>query len=183
MSRFFRGGIPHVLIAVGASLLLASQVSAETLTGKVVGVSDGDTITVLNADHEQFKVRLSGIDAPEKAQSFGNRSKENLSRLVFGRQVDVIWNKHDRYNRIVGKVLVADTTCRSADCPREVDACLSQITAGLAWWYEKYSKEQASEDATRYHHAETEARSQQLGLWRDPNPLPPWEWRKKSRPH
>ena len=79
---------------------------SDTLSGRVVGVADGDTVTVLDANHQQHKIRLSGIDAPEKSQAFGQRSKESMSALVFGKQVDVVWDKRDRYKRIVGKVMV-----------------------------------------------------------------------------
>ena len=105
---------------------------AETLSGRVVGVSDGDTITVLDADLQQHKIRLSGIDAPEKKQPFGQRSKEHLSLLVFDKPVDVEWNKLDRYKRTIGKVMVADPSCAKTNCPKTVDAGLSQITVGLA---------------------------------------------------
>jgi endonuclease YncB( thermonuclease family) len=88
------------------SLLLVGVAHADTLLGRVVGVADGDTITVLDADRQQHKIRLQGIDAPEKAQPFGQRSKENLSRLVFNKEVRVEWKKRDRHKRIVGKVWV-----------------------------------------------------------------------------
>ena len=122
-----------------ALFLVAGPGFAATITGQVVAVSDGDTLTVLDADRAQHKIRLSGIDAPEKAQAFGERSKQNLSRLVFGKEIEVQWNKRDRYGRIVGKVLVAEVPCKAGDCPKTVDACLSQITAGLAWWYRDYA--------------------------------------------
>ena len=100
--------------------MLAANVTAraDTLSGTVVGVSDGDTITVLDADREQHKVRVAGIDAPEKSQPFGQRSKESLSRLLYGKDVDVDWRKRDRYQRIVGKVAVADPDCRARGCSK-----------------------------------------------------------------
>ena len=95
-----------------AALLLCSTwaipLHAETLRGKVIGVSDGDTITILDADKIQHKVRLAGIDAPEKSQAFGEHSKQHLGNLVFGKVVSVEWNKTDKYGRTVGKVLVND---------------------------------------------------------------------------
>ncbi len=87
-------------------LALACTANAETITGLVVGVADGDTITVLDADKVQHKIRLSGIDAPEKKQPFGNRSKESLSDLAFDKTVNVETSKRDRYGRQIGKVLV-----------------------------------------------------------------------------
>ena len=170
---------------LGCILLCAvGNAAAATLTGQVVGVSDGDTITVLDAHHQQFKIRLSGIDAPEKKQPFGQRSKQHLSDLVYGRTVDVIWRKHDRYQRIVGQVMVAHPSCLSAARPKTVDAGLRQVEAGMAWWYRKYAGEQAAEaaeDAVAYERAEGLAQSRRQGLWSEPNPVPPWEWRKARR--
>ena len=154
---------------------------ANTLHGRVVGVSDGDTITVLDASNQQHKIRLSGIDAPEKAQPFGHRSKENLSRHVFGRDVSVEWIKLDRYKRVIGKVMVADPSCREVACPKTFDACHAQITAGMAWWYTKYAKDQMREDARRYELAEQNAQARRMGLWSDPQPIPPWDWRHKGK--
>lgn len=169
--------------ALLATLMLAAGVGvrAEMLSGTVVGVSDGDTITVLDANRVQYKVRVAGIDAPEKSQPFGQRSKESLSWLVFGKDVDVEWSKRDRYQRIVGKVTVADPNCRMSTCPKILDAGFGQVSAGLAWWYRKYAREQSAEDGERYEVAEQEARSRRVGLWSDGEPTPPWDWRKRKR--
>jgi endonuclease YncB( thermonuclease family) len=158
-------------------VLVASAAYAEPLTGRVVGVSDGDTITVLDAQNQQHKIRVAGIDAPEKKQSFGQRSKEHLSDLVFGKEVDVVGNKTDRYGRTVAKVMVASRDCGEAQCPRMIDAGLGQIEAGFAWWYRKYAREQTPEDRAIYASAEIKAREAKRGLWSEPNPMPPWEWR------
>ena len=139
---------------------------AETLTGYVVGIADGDTVTVLDANRQQHKIRLAGIDAPEKAQPFGERSKQNLAALVFNKNVIVEGDKQDRYGRKVGKILINGQ-----------DANLEQVKAGMAWWYEKYRKEQSPTDQRRYEAAEQQARVQRIGLWRDANPRPPWDWR------
>jgi len=147
-------------------LLLCGIAHAETLSGYVIGISDGDTVTVLDAKNQQHKIRLAGIDAPEKAQAFGDRSKQNLAEQVFNRNVTVEWNKQDRYGRSVGKILVNGK-----------DANLEQIKAGMAWWYEKYRKEQSPADQENYRAAEQQARMQSIGLWRDANPVPPWDWR------
>lgn len=121
--------------------------------------------------------------APEKAQSFGQRSKENLSRLVFDRNVTVEWRKKDRYGRTVGKVMVAEASCRESNCPKVLDAGHAQIVAGMAWWYRQYAKEQELGDANRYEQSEQEARTRRIGLWTDPQPTPPWEWRKERKHH
>jgi endonuclease YncB( thermonuclease family) len=130
-------------------------------------VADGDTITVLDANRQQNKVRLIGIDAPEKFQPFGNRSRQHLDVLVHGRDVVVEWNKRDRYGRILGKVLVGS-----------VDANLEQIRAGLAWHYKQYEREQSRENRETYASAELHARTAKRGLWIDPAPIPPWEFRR-----
>ena len=104
-------------------------------------------------------------------------SKENLSGLVFDKEVDIEWTKHDRYKRIVGKVLVASPNCSNA-CSRNFDAGLSQVTAGFAWWYRKYAKEQPVDDLPKYEKAELGAHSRHQGLWGDKSPIAPWDWRK-----
>ncbi|HEY6018958.1 MAG TPA: thermonuclease family protein [Candidatus Paceibacterota bacterium] len=146
---------------------MASPVYADTLVGRVVGVSDGDTVTILDASNTQYKIRLMGIDAPEKNQPFGQKSKQHLADLVFNRSVTVEYSKQDKYGRTVGKITVG-----------EVDANLEQIKAGLAWHYKKYQNEQTADDRIAYAQAENAARTQKLGLWAEPNPVPPWDWRK-----
>ena len=159
------------------SALLATTSYADTLNGRVVGVADGDTITLLDADGEQHKIRLQGIDAPEKAQPYGQRSKENLSRLVFNKNVRVEWEKRDKYIRIVGKVMVQPTDCST--CSMTLDAGHAQITVGLAWWYRKYAKEQPPQDRGQYEFSEQEAKAKRVGLWLEADPTPPWEWRRR----
>lgn len=154
---------PSLLLA----LLFAFTCNAATIAGKVVGVADGDTITVLDADRVQHKIRLAGIDAPEKRQAFGNRSKESLSDLTFGKAVNVETNKRDRYDREIGKVLVNGQ-----------DVNLVQVERGMAWFYRQYQLEQSPNDRTLYGAAEDAAKAGKRGLWRDAEPIPPWEWRK-----
>lgn len=140
---------------------------AEVLSGRVVGVADGDTITVLDSTNTQHKIRLGGIDAPEKKQAFGNVSKKSLSDLVFNKQVEVEWHKEDRYGRKVGKVVVNNE-----------DINLEQIKRGLAWFYKKYKGELVQEDRIAYVQAQQDAEANQLGLWVDQHPIPPWDFRK-----
>jgi endonuclease YncB( thermonuclease family) len=167
------------LIFSALLLALTVGVHAETITGRVVGVADGDTVTVLDSQKVQHKIRLSGIDAPEKAQPFGNRSKQNLSDLVFQKEVSVDWQKRDRYGRIVGKVMVQPPDCPT--CPKTLDTGQAQLIVGLAWWYRKYASEQSPQDRGRYESEETEARARRAGLWRDAEPVPPWDFRKAKR--
>ena len=146
------------------------------IEGRVVGISDGDTITVLDSTKAQHKVRLAGIDAPEKAQAFGERSKQNLSALVFGKDVRADCNKRDRYGRDVCRVWVTPSDCRS--CGLTLDVALAQLTVGLAWHYKRFENEQTPEERGRYSFAEDEARARHIGLWKDPKATPPWEWRR-----
>ncbi len=119
-------------------------------------LADGDTITVLDANKVQHKIRLSGIDAPEKKQPFGNRSKESLSALAFDKTVNVETSKRDRYGRQIGKVLVDGR-----------DVNLVQVERGMAWFYRQYQREQSPNDRRLYEAAEDAARADKRGLWRD----------------
>lgn len=157
-------------LGVIAALLMACSAHAEVLTGQVVGIADGDTITVLDGSRQQHRIRLAGIDAPEKKQAFGERSRQNLAAMVFSKTVSVEWDKQDRYGRTVGKVKI-----------NGIDANLEQVKTGMAWWYEKYRKEQSPADQRRYAEAERQARAGRVGLWRDPAPAAPWEWRSARR--
>lgn len=159
--------------------LIFSGVAHAEFTGKVVAVADGDTITVLR-DREQIKIRLSGIDAPEKAQPFGNVAKQNMAQMVFGKEVRVEDRKKDRYGRTIGRVWVASAECK-AECPKTLDVSLAQLKQGLAWHYRQYAKEQPAEERGQYAFAEEEARAKRVGLWGDPDPVPPWEWRRANR--
>ena len=152
------------------ALLFAFACNADTISGKVVGVADGDTITVLDDTHTQHKIRLAGIDAPEKRQAFGNVSKQSLVEQVAGQSVAVEWVKVDKYGRKVGKVLLAGLDCN-----------LVQVKRGLAWHYKQYQREQSPADQQSYAAAEIEAKAAKLGLWRDADPLPPWEFRRNTR--
>ena len=160
--------LPNFLLIL-LLLIFQQSVFAESLPGKVVGVSDGDTITVLDSNHGQHKIRLTGIDAPEKNQAFGQASKKSLSDMVFNQYVVVSWEKRDRYKRILGKVLLKDQ-----------DVCLEQVKRGMAWHYKKYEREQSSEDRTLYSKAEQNARKQRVGLWSDDAPIEPSEFRHKK---
>jgi len=160
-------------------LLLPALTPAETLSGRVVRVVDGDTVYVLDGAKNQHKIRLGGIDAPERGQPFGTKSKERMAELVAGKDVAVDWYKTDRWGRLIGTVRVASPECRRATCPKMLDAGLALITSGLAWHFKRYAHEQSEEERERYAFAEEEARARKAGLWRDPNPVPPWEWRRR----
>jgi endonuclease YncB( thermonuclease family) len=154
------------LVVLALFLLAAPLAYAETLTGRVVGIADGDTITVLDTSNQQHRVRLSGIDAPEKKQPFGSRAKQSLGSLAFGKDAQVEWSKLDRYRRIVGKVIIDGQ-----------DVGLQQLQAGLAWWYRQYAREQSPQDQVAYSQAEEAAKVARIGLWGDSQAVPPWDYR------
>lgn len=145
-------------------LCAAASPAAADLPCKVVGVADGDTITALCQGNEQVKVRLAEIDAPEKAQPFGAKSKQSLSDLCFGKAAQIADQDRDRYGRTVARVRCAG-----------IDANAEQVRRGLAWVYDRYVT-----DSTLYPLQDT-ARAERRGLWADSAPTPPWEWRKARR--
>ena len=147
--------------------LFVTSVQADSFSGRVVGVADGDTITILDKTNTQYKIRLAGIDAPEKKQSFGNVSKKSLSDMVYDKQVTIYWDKQDRYGRTVGKVLKDG-----------FDINLEQIKRGMAWFYKKYQNEQVLQDRLDYLHAQEIAQKNRIGLWNDSDVIAPWEFRK-----
>lgn len=129
----------------------------------VVGISDGDTIKVRCPDQPQMAVRLAEIDAPEKAQPFGQRSKSLLSTLCFRKPAEVRPSSRDRYGRTIARVTCAGT-----------DANVAMVRAGMAWAYTRYLTD------PRIQALEFVARRERLGLWADAHPVPPWEWRKAA---
>jgi len=160
-------------------LLLAWPVASATIEGYVVGVADGDTITILAVEKQKHRIRISGIDAPEKAQPFGNRSKQNMERLAKSKKAQADCPKTDRYGRMVCKVWVQPDYCPT--CGLTLDVGYAQISAGLAWWYQAYVKEQSAEDRGRYESEENESRLLKRGLWGDDSPTPPWAWRENKK--
>lgn len=146
-----------------SAILLAIPALLFGFDGKVVGVSDGDTIKVLKAG-EQVKVRLASIDCPEKGQPYGQKAKKFTADLVAGKIVKVWETDRDRYGRIVGFVFVG-----GVDVNREL------LKAGYAWHYKKYSRD------PELAKLEFQARADKRGLWAEPDPVPPWEWRRGKR--
>ena len=137
--------------------------AAALVVGLVVAIADGDTLILLNEDLQQVKIRLAEIDAPEKKQAFGTRSRQSLGELCHEKRAEVRVVDVDRYKRIVGRVSCAG-----------VDANAAQVRRGMAWVYDRYAK-----DKTLYR-VQDEARSAGRGLWADRDPVAPWEWRKRS---
>ncbi len=131
---------------------------------RVVGVTDGDSITCLTPEKQQVKIRMNAIDAPERGQPFGNRAKQALSDLVFGKDVEVEDLGTDKYKRTIGRVTVG-----------QLDVNHEMVAKGMAWHYVKYDQSKELREAER------SARAAKLGLWADPHATPPWEWRKLDK--
>lgn len=160
---------PVIQIVAILMYLFSLPASAFMLEGVVVGVADGDTLTILDAGKEQHRVRLAQIDAPEiqhgakkPAQAFGERSRQSLAQLTYGFQARAeCADSNDQYGRNICRISVQGT-----------DVNLVQVQRGMAWVYVQYAKDPA------YFRAEAEARRARAGLWADPSPVPPWDWRK-----
>ena len=154
-----------IALLVAFACLAWSAGAFADFTGKVVRVLDGDTLEALK-DGAAVRVRLYGIDAPEKGQAFGKRAKQYAAELVFGKTVKVREKDRDRYGRTVGEVFLED----GRNLSREL------VRAGLAWWYRRYAPKDAELETL-----ERKAREARAGLWADADPVPPWEWRKGKR--
>jgi endonuclease YncB( thermonuclease family) len=150
--------------ALAVVALAAGAAPAPAFTGRCVGVLDGDSIEVRVAG-EARQIRLHGIDAPERGQAFSSRAKQELSNLVFGRDVVVAGSETDQYGRLVARVRVGD-----------LDVNLEMVRRGLAWHYRRYSSDPALAEA------ESAARAGRVGLWVDRDPLPPWSFRRRVNP-
>jgi endonuclease YncB( thermonuclease family) len=151
------------LPALLAVLLFVVPVWGADYSARVVGIADGDTITVLTAEKKQVKIRLNGIDAPETGQPFGTRAKQLASELAFGKTVTIQERDKDRYGRTVADVILPDGRSMNHE----------MVGQGLAWWYRQYAP-----NDRELSRLESEAKTAQRGLWSQPNPVPPWDWRK-----
>lgn len=156
----------HRLKVFLGCLALMCIAAGPHLTLRVVGVHDGDTITGLNDNKEQVKIRLDAIDAPELGQPFGQASKKALPEKVFGKDVVVVPKKKDKWGRTVGHVMVVGR-----------DMNLEMLEEGMAWHYEKFDNNK------RLREAEQSARAAKKGLWSDVNAMPTWDWRRSEREH
>ncbi|AYL96842.1 thermonuclease family protein [Mucilaginibacter celer] len=152
-----------LLILAGCNPNNTKQPEADVY--KVVKVKDGDTLGLLSSDNQEVTVRLAEIDCPEKSQAFGQAAKKFTSDLCFGKQVRLIGGEHDRYGRTVAQVVLIDGTNVNHEL----------VKNGYAWQYKAYSK------SIELAGLEQEARNSHLGLWQDPNPTPPWEFRREKK--
>lgn len=150
-------------LAAFAVILAATTAQADELRGRVVAVADGDTLTILDAGRQQHRIRLAEIDAPEKRQPFGQRSKQSLSDLCYGRDAAIEDGGRDRYGRTIGRVNCAG-----------IDANAEQVRRGMAWVFDRYATDR------RLYAIQDEARAARRGLWINAAPVPPWEYRAKK---
>ena len=130
----------------------------------VIGVADGDTLTVLCNGNKQLKIRLSEIDAPEKRQPFGNRSMQSLSGMCLQKKAKIKPQTKDRYGRTVARVI-----CDGIDANEE------QVKRGMAWVYDKYVRDR------NLYSIQDKARASKIGLWADNKPIKPWEYRRQNK--
>ncbi len=156
-----------LLVVLLVLLLQPPAAHAVEWIGTVVGIADGDTLTLLDDGKTPHRIRLDGIDAPERTQDHGQRARQSLAGMAHGRRAVAACPKTDRYGRAVCRVTVDD-----------VDVGLEQIRRGLAWHYVKYANEQSPADRMRYAVAEEQARSTRLGLWSTSAAVPPWDFRR-----
>ena len=159
--QLFKFILRNLLVGL-LSLSISFALKAAVLNGTVVGISDDDTVTVIDKLSKQHKVRLMGIDAPDKSQAFGNEAKQTLSNYIYTKEVSVEYKKLDKYKRIVGKVTLDGQYI-----------CLRMIREGMAWHYKHYEKEQSKTDRDLYRETETSARKMKIGLWIYAQPIEP----------
>jgi endonuclease YncB( thermonuclease family) len=150
----------NIVKLIVIAIIIPSAALADIISGEVIKISDGDTLTMLTDANIQLKVRLTEIDAPEKKQAFGNVSKQALSSLCFRKKAIVNTTVKDRYGRILGRV-----TCAG------IDANAEQIKTGMAWVYDKYVTDKS------LYNLQDQAKNNNIGLWADPHPTPPWLFR------
>ena len=159
-------------IAIGLTIACSMQAHAD-FSGKVVSISDGDTITVLDGRNQQHRIRLNQIDAPESSQAFGQKSRQNIS-YIHNQNVDVVEDSRDRYGRVLGTVyLMQNGEAPTLKFRNSVN--YKQVNDGYAWVYRQYMK-----DPTLLID-ENNARANKRGLWADPHPDAPWDYRKSKK--
>jgi len=162
----FTVSLRQIALVLALLLLPVAALASSSIYGKVVKVADGDTLTILVDDRSQEKIRLAQIDAPERSQDFGRKAQQYLIDMAIHQTVRVDFEGRDRYGRIIGEVILPD----GRNAGREM------VRAGYAWQYVRYSKDRS------LALLESEARTQQRGLWVDSSPMSPWEWRRKNNP-
>lgn len=152
-------------VVLGAFSKPSYIIGKETIVGKVIAITDGDTFKLLTADSTQIKVRLANIDCPERKQPFSTKAKQFASDAIFNKTVTIQVLKKDRYRRYISNVIYDDS----------LSLCHELVKNGLAWHYVKYSKD------TTLQKLEDTARLNKVGLWQDPNSIAPWQWRENKK--
>jgi endonuclease YncB( thermonuclease family) len=155
-----------LILLAGALQFAGARAHAETIRGHIVGITDGDSVTLLTVDQREVKIRLAWIDAPEKRQAFGEQAKTNLARMVFRQEVEADCGKLDMFKRPLCVIYLGS-----------VDINLEQIRQGMAWHFKRYARRQQPKQRDEYAVAEFDAKVRRQGLWLDKNPVPPWEFR------
>jgi endonuclease YncB( thermonuclease family) len=161
------------LLAVAPAL--PAREAPAPIEGAALDVQDGDSFVLRADDGSRVRVRVNGIDAPERRQPYADVSRRHLGELLRGRRIRLEPVKRDVFERTVARVVVVDGD------PPERDAGLAQIEAGLAWHFKRYRADQSADAFLRYAQAERDAQARGLGLWRDPSPEPPWDFRSRMR--
>jgi len=159
-ARRFNPIMPRIILLL-IFLLGNCAISSELIRGRVIGVHDGDTLTLLVAGDQHIKIRLAQIDAPESSQAFGQKSKQFLAKMTFGKEAEIIEKTIDRYGRIVGDVFVSGENINKI-----------QVQQGMAWVYRQYAHDKSLVSV------EMLARNNRVGLWSESNPVPPWDFRR-----
>lgn len=157
----------RILIFIAAFMLLPAAANATNLTGRVVSIADGDTLT-LQVGRQQHAIKLVAIDAPERYQAWGDRSQANLSRLALNQMAVADCSGFYQKDHRLCKLMV-----------NRVDIGLEQVQSGMAWWSRQEAHAQSAEDQSAYANAELMAKLRRLGLWGDTHPVPPWEFRNE----
>lgn len=161
MNRSFFGRIEAIFQAIVLFFVCFSlSFAGESIHGKVIGVHDGDTLTMLVDGNKKIKIRLAQIDAPESDQAFWQKSRQSLAEMVFSKSVSVEKETVDQYGRVVGTIYLGSMNVNK-----------NQVARGMAWVYRKYAHDKTLVQI------EDNARQASSGLWADPNPIPPWEYR------
>ena len=161
-------------LVVCFACVTSTVANSTVLSGVVIRIVDGDTIELQTADMQSVNIRLAGIDAPEKNQDFGQRAKQELTRLCFRQRSEADVRAQDRYGRTVARV-----RCNG------VDAASKMLSVGLAWHFSRYASTQPKQEADDDREAQETAKQLHQGLWSMPNPKAPWDWRaiqKSSSP-
>jgi endonuclease YncB( thermonuclease family) len=170
------GALPSASAAAAAA-----PVAAKSLEVHVIGVIDGDSLKVRDSNGLEHEVRIAAIDAPEHTQPFSRQAATNLARMALDKDARLeLQPKRDRHGRLVAQVWVIppDVPCSTPECPKTLDVGHAQIISGLAWHYKRYEKYQSPQDRGAYSSDEEEARLRRRGLWADPHPVPPEDWRR-----